>query len=938
VAWRALEHAPVVGQTLGHYHIVEKIGAGGMGVVYRAHDEHLDRDVAIKLLPPGAVIDDNARKRFRKEARSLSKLNHPNIAIVHDFDSQEDVDYLVMEFVPGKSLREKISEGPVPEPESTRLALQIAKGLMAAHERGIVHRDLKPENVRLTLEGRAKILDFGLAKLIRPHTDSRTTESHISAVAGTLPYMAPEQVLGGVVDERSDLFSFGVLAYEMATGKRPLAEVEPSQLVATILGRPPVPPTKLNPKVSAELERIILKCLEKKPENRYQSAKELAVDLRGVALASSATHGAWARIEKRWAKTIVAVGLAVAALTLGASLFFQTQRAHALMPSDTIVLADFINSTPDPVFSDALNQALTVQLEQSPFLKILPQAKKQDTLRLMGHSGDESLTPETARELCLRTGSKAVVWGSIAPLGTHYVIGLTAAECSSGSHLATEQVQSDNKEAVLKVLGNATSHLRRKLGESRTSVQQFDTPLDEATTPSLEALKAYSSGRKMQYQKGNVAAIPLYKRAIELDPNFAVAHAALGIAYSNQGEPGLATEYMQRAYDLRDRVSEREKLRISAFYHSFVRGDLVEGSKMYELWAQAYPRDEVPYGNLGVIYLYLGQYEKALSYTLEHLRLEPDSAVGYGNLMVADTALNHLEDAKAAYQSAMARKIDDVGLHGNLYAVAFLENNVAEMERQVAWAAGKPGEEDALLSGASDTEAFYGRLSKSKSMSLRAVESALHSGQKETAAAWQMNAALRVVEFGHWTEGRKGTSSALALASTRDIQILAALAFARVGAVAEALKLVQDLAKRFPYDTVIVSYWLPVIQAAIEITRKNPSKALEILQATAPYELAEAYPLGGSLYPVFIRAEAYLLLHRGNEAAAEYQKILDHRSIVKNYPLGALARLGLARAYVMQGDTANARKWYEDFLTLWKDADRGIPILQQAKAEYAKLQ
>jgi tetratricopeptide (TPR) repeat protein len=472
-------------------------------------------------------------------------------------------------------------------------------------------------------------------------------------------------------------------------------------------------------------------------------------------------------------------------------------------------------------------------------------------------------------------------------------------------------------------------------------VQKFDAPLEQATTPSLEALKAYSLGRKTQYQRGNSAAMPLFKRAIELDPNFAVAYAALGIAYSNLGETGSANENLQRAYELRNRVSEREKLRISASYLSYFEGDLVKGSEIYELWAQAYPRDGVPPGNLGANYLYMGQYEKALSQTLEHLRLDPDDVLGYGNLIVAYADLNRLDEAKVVYQEAMARKLEDLGLHGNLYGIAFLQEDVAEMERQVAWAAGKPGAEDVLLSFASDTEAFYGRLSKARALSLRAIDSARRSDQKETAAGWQMNAALREAEFGNASQARKATSSALALASTRDVQIFAALALARAGTLVEAQRMAEDLAKRFPRDTLISGYWLPAINAAIEIHRLNPSKAIEVLQAAVPYELGEPYPSfqgGGSLYPVYLRAQSYLLLRRGDEAGAEFQKILDHHSIVKNCPVGALARLGLARAYALQGQTAKSRSSYQDFFNLWKDADPNVPILKQAKAEFAKLQ
>ena len=938
---RAPDCITLLDRRLGHYLIVEKIGAGGMGEVYRAYDEHLDRNVAIKVLLPGVLTNEDARDLFRKEARSLSRLNHPNIATVHDFDSQGDVDYLVMEYVPGETLRARISERPLPGTDIIRFAIDLAEGLTAAHERGLVHRDLKPENVRLTLEGRPKILDFGLAKLIRPLTEC-TTESKISVVAGTLPYMSPEQVLGGSVDQRADLFSFGVVLYEMATGQRPLVEVEPSNWIAALLHTPPVPPSRLNPKISTELERIILKCLEKQPENRYQSAKEIAVDLRRMAVASVTTQKPLpARVHRAWTSRTAVAAVALGALLIAVGVIFQSRRVHALTSSDTIVVADFVNSTPDPVFDDTLNQALTIELEQSPFLKILPQTKTSDTLRLMGRSPDELLTPEIAQEVCQRAAGKAVLWGSIAPLGTQYVIGLTAAECITGNHLASEQIQSTNKEAVLKALGKAASRLRIKLGESLSSVQKFDAPLEQATTPSLEALKAYSAGRNAEYQKGSSAAIASYKRAIDLDPNFAVAYAALGIAYSNLGEPGLANRNLQRAYELSDRVSEREKLRISAYYYSYLAGDLIKGNEIYELWAQAYPRDGVPPGNLGATYSYMGQYKQAVSQTLEHLRIDPEDALGYGNLVAQYAALNRFDEAKAVYQQAMARKLEDSSLHANLYGIAFLEEDVAGMEHQIAWAAGKPGAEDLLLSLASDSEAFYGRLSKARAFSLRAIDSALRSNQTETAAGWQMNAALREAEFGNAIQARKGTSSALAQASTRDVQILAALAFARAGELTKAKRITQGLEKRFARDTLINSYWLPTINAAIEINRRNPSKAIEILQIPAPYELGESYPqfqVGGSLYPVYVRAQAYLLLHRGGEAAAEFKKIIDHRGILMNSPLGAFAHLGLARAFALQGQIAKSRSSYQDFFTLWKDADPGIPILKRAKAEYAKLQ
>ncbi len=938
---QTLDYVAVPGQRLGHYRILEQIGAGGMGVVYRARDEHLDREVAIKVLPPRTLKDETACKRFRREAHVLSRLNHPNIATVHDFDSQGDIDYLVMEYVPGETLRDRISAGALHEDEIIRLSIQLAKGLAAAHHHRIVHCDLKPENVRIMPDGQVKILDFGLSQLIHNPLDPAITASSSSVIAGTLPYMSPEQLSGGHVDERADLFSFGVVLYEMATAQRPFSGTESCHVITAILQKEPIPPISLNPKVSPELERIILRCLEKKPADRYQSAKQVKTELRRAITARNTVLDTLAARLRRVSKLkIGALALLLGFLILSPGIAFRSRNVYALSASDSIVLSNFVNSTPDPVFDEALTQALTVELEQSPYLNIVSQTRVRETLALMGRSSDEVLTPDLGRELCQRVSAKAVLWGSISSLGKQYVIGLTAVECGSGNYLAIEQIQSADKEDVLKALGKAASRLRSKLGESLSSVQKFDTPLDQATTPSLDALKAYSLGRKAEYREGSLASIPFFKRAVELDANFAVAYAALGLAYSNLGEPGLANTHLQRAYELRDRVSEREKLRISAYYLSYLKGDLVKGSEAYELWAHAYPHDATPFGNLGTINFYMGRYDKALSETLEHLRLAPDDSLAYTNLIALYGAMNRIEDAKAAYREAIARKLEDLGLHGNLYGIAFLEGDSAEMERQAAWAVGKPGAEDVLLSFAADTEAYYGRLSKARELSQRAIDSAERNGQKETAAGWQVIAALREAEFGNFLQARHEASSALRLASTRDVQILAALAFARAGALPQARKLADDLAKSYSSDTLIVGYWLPTINAAIEIERGKPSKAVEILRDTTTYELGEPYPsfqLGGYLYPLYLRAQSYLISRRGAEAAAEFQRLLDNRNIATNSSLVALARLGLAHAYSIQGDTAKARASYDDFFSLWKGCDPDVRVMREARWEYTSL-
>jgi eukaryotic-like serine/threonine-protein kinase len=644
-------------------------------------------------------------------------------------------------------------------------------------------------------------------------------------------------------------------------------------------------------------------------------------------------------LPESW-KTLVPTTVVIVALLIAGGLYFRSLRATPLTGKDTVVLADFTNTTGDPVFDDTLKQALTVQLQQSPFLNILPEQTVDDTLKLMGRSPGQHLTREVARELCQRAGSRVMLAGSIASLGSQYVIGVNAVNCQTGNTLAQEQVTADSKEHVLKALGETTPELRKKLGETLSTIQKFDTSLEQATTSSLEALKAYTLSRETMNEKSEVAAIPMMKHAIELDPNFALAYAKMGIMYSNIGEATLASQYSQKAYDLRERVSEREKFRITGNYYRVVTGELEKAVQTCELWARNYPRDPNPPGYLGLFHSVMGQYEKSVAEELESNRLVPDSAPNLENLMFAYADLNRFDEAKAIYQEATGRKLDYAGLHVFRYEVAMIEGDAAEMERQVVWGAGKRGVEDVFLSSQSDTEAFSGRLGKAREFSRRAVELARHNQQNGTAAGWQTNQALREAEFGHFGQSRKDAAAALALASDRFTQVLGALALARAGDSAQAQKIADNVAREFPLDTVVHSYWLPTIRASLALNRHEPAKAIELLQPAAPYELgfiSVGYIGYGSLYPVYVRGQAYLQLHQGNEAATEFQKFLDHRGIVFNFPLGALAHLGLARAYTLSGDTAKAKTAYQDFLALWKNADPDTPILKDAKAEHAKL-
>ncbi|MFY9562141.1 MAG: winged helix-turn-helix domain-containing protein [Terriglobales bacterium] len=660
------------------------------------------------------------------------------------------------------------------------------------------------------------------------------------------------------------------------------------------------------------------------------------VELVRPATSLDASEG---RRQKFWKLAIPAVGLA-AALIAGVFLIIYSRRAPPLTEKDSIVLADFINTTGDPVFDDTLKQGLSVQLSQSPFFNILPDQKVSDTLKLMGRASGDRLTPEVAREICMRSSSKVMLAGSISSLGTQYVIGLKVVNCNSGEVLAQEQVQAVTKEEVLKMLGHETTRLRQKLGESLSSIRRFDVPLDQVTTPSLDALKAFSMAQIIRSEKGDRAAIPFLKRAIELDPSFAMAHAFLGTFYVNLQEPSLSTESMKRAYDLRFRVSEEERFFIESLYYQVVTEELEKANQVYELWAQTYPRSAGPLGNLGVSYASMGQNEKALAATLEALRRDPERYVASANLVAIYTNLNRLDDARATYRKMVQSKLDYPDAHVSLYGIASAQGDVAEMQRQVAWGAGKAGIEDIFLAQQADTEAFRGRLGDAREFYRRAIESAQRADQRETGALWQMNAAVREAEFGNRQAARQGVEAALALASNRDVKTLAALALAQAGDAAQAQTISDDLARGYPLDTLINGYWLPTIRAAIALDHNNPAEAIKALRGATSYELGinpfMAYWVV-PLHPAYLRGEAYLRLHRGKEAAAEYQKFVDHWGAVRNFPLGALARLGLARAYAMQGDSAKARTAYQEFLTLWKDADPDIPILKQAKAEYAKL-
>ena len=970
-------------ERVSHYRILEELGAGGMGVVYLAEDMKLGRKVAIKILSQEYTTNKDRLSRFDQEASAASNLNHPNILTIHEVGDDDGRHYIATEYIDGVTLRRKMAGSQLETKEVLDIAVQVASALEEAHAAGIVHRDIKPDNVMVRRNGYVKVLDFGLAKLTetidRSPSDAEAAtrvlvQTDAGVVMGTSHYMSPEQARGKPVDARSDIWSLGVVIYEMVAGRTPFEGETSTDVIVAITHKEPPPLARFAPNVPAELDWIVMKALRKDRDERYQTIKELLTDLRRlkqrlefevemerssapgsftgskisepnvapttperavptaektITHVSSAEYIASGIKRHKIAAAIIAVLLVVASAS---AFYFYKRNSKPLTDRDTVLLADFVNTTGEPVFDGTLKQALAVHLGQTPFLNLFPEERVRETLRFMGRSPDDRITRDVGREICERQGIKAMLTGSIASLGSHYVITLEALNPRTGDPIAREQIEAESKEKVLSSLGTAASNLRKKLGESLSSVQKYDVQIEQATTSSLDALKAFAMGDEERSRGRQRESLPFYMRAVELDPNFAMAYARIGVSYGNQEQVEAAKEYVQKAYDLRDRVSERERLYIEEKYYNYITGEIEKTIETLQTWARLYPNDFVPHNNLSLNYKLLGRYDEALKEALEAVRLSPNNNAAKDNLMGSFMGLGRIDEAQQVAREMEKVNPDSPTFHLYNYTFAFLRQDQAAMDREVEWARGKPLEAK-LTEILAMAARYFGKLKQADEFKKRALELFTAQRQKENASKVLMTLGNDLVLLGECQEAKDNAKVALALVRGQMNLAHGASIFAACDDHAQAQSLLDEARSLYPKNTVITRVLVPMLRAESERSRGNIAEAIQLSETLRSYDLG--YITGVSAN--YSRANLYLQQRMGNQAAAEFRRIIDHPGVDAFSPAHALAHLGLGRAAAISGDTAGARRAYQDFFALWKDADPDLPVLVQAKKEYEQL-